>query len=83
MGHIGEATLWKLAACTTGMRPVPIDCPYHACIMGRIHEVPYTKPIKRGTYPMEFIHIDIAGPFNKGRGYYGAKYWVLFLDDHT
>jgi hypothetical protein len=82
MGHVGEATLRKLQACTTGMRPIPSEHVCHSCLQGRMRETPHNHPIKRGTYPMEFIHTDIAGPFPV-TGPKGERYWALFLDDYT
>src|SRR5436190_24088310 len=51
-------------------------------VLGRMKEGPHKVPFKPGTYPLEFIHTDIAGPFPVP-GNKGDRYWVTFLDDKT
>jgi len=45
-------------------------------------EGPHNHPSKSGTYPLEFIHTDIGGPF-PALGSHKERYWVTFLDDYT
>ena len=65
-----------------GMNDVPEACLCEACVLGRMKEGPHKVPAKCGTYPLEFIHTDIGGPFPV-TGYKGERYWVTFLDDYT
>lgn len=37
--------------------------------------------MKRGEYPLEFIHLDVVGPLPKGRR--GERYWLTIVDDAT
>lgn len=43
-------------------------------------EKPHNTPSRCGEQPPEYIHTDIAGPFQIA-GYSGCRYWVTFLDD--
>ncbi|KAI3572512.1 hypothetical protein IWW34DRAFT_574073, partial [Fusarium oxysporum f. sp. albedinis] len=50
------------------------------CIAGKQKERPHRKSIQKGTYPLECVHADIAGPF-PDRAYDGSRYWAVFVDD--
>ncbi|KAI3570520.1 hypothetical protein IWW34DRAFT_578429, partial [Fusarium oxysporum f. sp. albedinis] len=52
------------------------------CIVGKQKERPHQKSIRKGTYPLECVHADIAGPF-PDTAYDGSRYWVVFVDDFT
>lgn len=82
MGHLGEQNLQRLATMSTGMERRPDFCLCKPCVYGRMRESPHKTPSKRGEYPMEYIHTDIAGPLPV-TGYDGSRYWVTFLDDYT
>ena len=82
MGHLGEQNLLKLKGMSYGMSDIPEACLCEACVLGRMKEGPHKVPFKPGTYPLEFIHTDIAGPFPVP-GNKGERYWVTFLDDKT
>lgn len=62
MGHLGEQNLQRLATMSTGMERRLDFCLCEPCVYGRMKETPHKIPAKRGDYPMEYIHIDIAGP---------------------
>jgi hypothetical protein len=64
------------------MDPPPDNCVCIPCVQGRMKEKPHKKKFKPGTYPLEFIYTDIAGPFPV-TGYNQSRYWVTFLDDYT
>ncbi|EGU71915.1 hypothetical protein FOXB_17576, partial [Fusarium oxysporum f. sp. conglutinans Fo5176] len=49
---------------------------------GKQKERPHRKSIRKGTYPLECVHADIAGPF-PDTAYDGSRYWVVFVDDFT
>ncbi|KAL5397401.1 hypothetical protein PMIN03_012886 [Paraphaeosphaeria minitans] len=42
-----------------------------------------TSPTPRwqGEYPMELLHIDVAGPFEEGLD--GSHYWLTIVYDYT
>ena len=81
MGHLGEQNVKRLQDMSTGMtRPVKAT-PCTECLLGRMKEKSHNTPSRRGEYPLEYIHIDIAGPFPIA-GYNGCQYWVT-LDDAT
>jgi Zn ribbon nucleic-acid-binding protein len=82
MGHLGKGSLQRLVKMSTGMDATVALCPCEACAQGRSRETPHQTPIKRGTYPMEFLHTDVGGPFAEA-GYDGSRYWVTVLDDFT
>jgi hypothetical protein len=82
MAHLGEANLKALTKISTGMRPLPKGCFCAPCIKARLKETPHNRQIAPGRYPLELIHIDIAGPFAV-TGYKGARYWVTMVDDKT
>ena len=82
MSHLGEQNVRRLQDMSTGMtRPVnATSCT--ECLLGRMKEKPHRTPSRRGEYPLEYIHTDIAGPFPIP-GYNGCRYWVTFRDDAT
>jgi hypothetical protein len=82
MAHLGEDGLKKLANMSTGMDPIPQGCLCLACVKSRLKELPHNHPSRRGEYPLEFVHIDIAGPLPT-IGHGGARYWAIFVDDFT
>ncbi|KAJ0133418.1 hypothetical protein HZ326_23503 [Fusarium oxysporum f. sp. albedinis] len=51
-------------------------------IYGKLRECPHVRPIKKGTYPLEYIYADIAGPFLEV-GVDSSRYWVCFINDFT
>ena len=81
MGHLGEQNLQRLKTLSTGMDPPPDDCVCVPCVQGRMKEKPHKRKFKPGTYPLEFIHTNIASPFPV-TGYNQSRYWVTFLDDY-
>ena len=82
MGHLGKGSLQQPVKMSTGMDATVALCPCEACAQGRSRETPHKTPIKRGTYPMEFLHTDVGGPFAE-TDYDGSRYWVTILDDFT
>lgn len=82
MGHLGEQNVKRLQDMSTGMTGPVKATPCTECLLGRMKEKPHNTPSRRGEYPLEYIHTDIAGPFPIA-GYNGCRYWVTFLDDAT
>ena len=82
MGHLGEQNVKRLQEMLTGMVRSNNAHSCTDCILWRLKEKPHNKPSPRGEYPLEYIHIDIAGPFLVV-GYNRCRYWVTFLDDAT
>ncbi len=66
IGHIRWKrfdSLKKLADMSTGVKPLPRSCLCIAFVKVKLKETPHNHPMQRGTYPLEVIHVDIAGPF--------------------
>ncbi|KAL5583887.1 hypothetical protein FOVSG1_015394 [Fusarium oxysporum f. sp. vasinfectum] len=83
LAHLGERNIKRLMNMSTGIRPDDSTSnPCGACVQGKLRECPHVRPIKKGTYPLECIHADIAGPFPEV-GVDGSRYWVCFIDDFT
>ncbi|KAK2922958.1 Ribonuclease H superfamily [Fusarium oxysporum f. sp. vasinfectum] len=83
LAHLGERNIKRLMKMSTGIRPDDSTSnPCGACVQGKLRECPHVRPIKKGTYPLECIHADIAGPFPEV-GVDGSRYWVCFIDDFT
>ena len=72
LGHLGEQNLQRLATMSTGMERRPDFCLCEPCVYGRMKETPHKSPAKRGDYPIEYIHTDIAGPLLVA-GYNGSR----------
>ncbi|RKK66392.1 Retrovirus-related Pol polyprotein from transposon TNT 1-94 [Fusarium oxysporum] len=83
LAHLGERNIKRLMNMSTGIRPDDSTSnPCGACVQGKLRECPHIRPIKKGTYPLECIHADIAGPFSEV-GVDGSRYWACFIDDFT
>ncbi|RYC78842.1 hypothetical protein BFJ63_vAg18284, partial [Fusarium oxysporum f. sp. narcissi] len=83
LAHLGERNIKRLMNMSTGIRPdISTSNPCGACVQGKLRECPHIRPIKKGTYPLECIHADIAGPFPEV-GVDGSRYWACFIDDFT
>ncbi|RYC80069.1 hypothetical protein BFJ63_vAg17046 [Fusarium oxysporum f. sp. narcissi] len=83
LAHLGERNIKRLMNMSTGIRPDnSTSNPCGACVQGKLRECPHIRPIKKGTYPLECIHADIAGPFPEV-GVDGSRYWACFIDDFT
>ncbi|KAG7420459.1 Retrovirus-related Pol polyprotein from transposon TNT [Fusarium oxysporum f. sp. raphani] len=83
LAHLGERNIKRLMKMSTGIRPDDSTSnPCGACVQGKLRECPHVRPIKKGTYPLECIHADTAGPFPEV-GVDGSRYWVCFIDDFT
>ncbi len=81
LSHLGEQNLQHLATISTRVERRPDFClckPYVYC---KMKETPHKSPAKRGEYPIEYIHTDIAAPLPVA-GYDGSHYWITFLDDN-
>ncbi|RKK18949.1 hypothetical protein BFJ66_g17901 [Fusarium oxysporum f. sp. cepae] len=66
LAHLGERNIKRLMNMSTGIRPDDSTSnPCGACVQGKLRECPHIRPIKKGTYPLECIHADIAGPFSE------------------
>jgi hypothetical protein len=83
LAHLGERNIQRLIKISTGIRPdESASNPCGACVQSKLKECPHVRPIKKGTYPLERIHADIAGPFSEV-GMDGSRYWACFIDDFT
>ncbi|KAM4055623.1 reverse transcriptase (RNA-dependent DNA polymerase) [Hirsutella rhossiliensis] len=79
LAHLSERNIKRLQGMSTGLRPQAPQDPCEACAIGKIKEGPHRHSIRKGTRPLESLHIDICGPF-PDIGYDGSRYWVAILD---
>ena len=80
MGHLGEQNLCRLEKMVTGINltaPYPDNCTCELCVMGRMKETPHLHKNIPGTYPLEYIYMDVCGPFST-IGVKGERYWLTF-----
>ncbi|XP_044717342.1 reverse transcriptase (RNA-dependent DNA polymerase) domain-containing protein [Hirsutella rhossiliensis] len=82
LAHLSERNIKRLQGMSTGLRPQSPQDPCEACAIGKIKEGSHRHSIRKGTWPLESLHIDICGPF-PDTGYDGSRYWVAILDDYT
>ena len=81
LAHLSDANLRRLKKQANGIRDTVPSEPCNPCLQGRMVERPHTRPFRRGQYPMEFLHVDAAGPFDEGLD--GSRYWLTIVDDAT
>jgi hypothetical protein len=65
----------------TGMRPLTDGSLCESWVNGKLRERPYHHSSRRGEFPLEFIHVDFLGRLAKGYG--GAEYFAVFVEDVT
>ncbi|KAG6998831.1 Retrovirus-related Pol polyprotein from transposon TNT [Fusarium oxysporum f. sp. conglutinans] len=82
LGHLSESGIKALRGMAHGIHPILRGQNCEPCIAGKQKERPHRKSIRKGTYPLECVHADIAGPF-PDTAYDGSRYWVVFVDDFT
>ncbi|KAK2922999.1 Ribonuclease H superfamily [Fusarium oxysporum f. sp. vasinfectum] len=82
LGHLSENGIKALRGMAHGIHPILRGENCEPCIVGKQKERPHQKSIRKGTYPLECVHADIAGPF-PDTAYDGSRYWVVFVDDFT
>jgi hypothetical protein len=81
LAHISDANLRRLKKQAYGVRDVEPRQPCNPCLQGRMIEKPHKSSGRKGEYPMELLHIDVAGPFAEGLD--GSRYWLTIVDDFT
>ncbi|EDN03770.1 hypothetical protein HCAG_01635 [Histoplasma mississippiense (nom. inval.)] len=83
LAHMSDTNLRHLKRQAYGVRDVEPRQPCNPCLQGRMIEKPHGRsgPHRRGEYPMELLHIDVAGPFDEGLD--GSCYWLTIVDDST
>jgi hypothetical protein len=83
LAHLSDANLRRLKKQTYGIRDMEPRQPCNPCLQGRMTEKPHNRSERnrRGEYPMELLHIDVAGPFDEGLD--GSRYWLTIVDDFT
>ncbi|EKG09467.1 Integrase catalytic core [Macrophomina phaseolina MS6] len=81
LAHMSDANLRRLKKQAYGIRDVEPRQPCNPCLQGRMVEKPHncSRRSRRGEYPMELLHIDVAGPFDEGLD--GSRYWLTIVDD--
>ena len=65
LAHMSDANLRRLKKQAHGIRDMEPRQPCNPCLQGRMIEKPHKRSgrSRRGEYPMELLHIDVAGPF--------------------
>jgi len=86
LGHLNLASVQRLSKIAHGIeidsREAPPEvCP--ACLEGKQHrKYNRNSPSTRAKEKLELVHSDSCGPF-RTRSISGARYFILFVDDHT
>ena len=84
LGHIAESTLFKMAEMTEEIdltKLIPEIAPYETCGISILRSKPHNSHIWLGEAPMDFIHLDVLGPFKIELN--GSWFIVIFLCDVT
>lgn len=83
LAHMSDANLNRLKKQAYGIRDMELRQPCNPCLQGRMVEKSHkgSSRSRRGEYPMELLHIDVAGPFDEGLD--GSRYWLTIVDDFT
>ncbi|KAK7177315.1 hypothetical protein PSPO01_16638 [Paraphaeosphaeria sporulosa] len=79
--HLSDGNLRRLKQQAHGIRDVEPREPCNPCLQGRMTEKRHHHPGGKGEYPMELLHIDVAGPFEEGLD--GSRYWLTIVYDYT
>ncbi|KAF1937008.1 hypothetical protein EJ02DRAFT_294419, partial [Clathrospora elynae] len=79
LAHLSDANLQRLKQQAHGIRDTEPRNPCNPCLQGKMIEKPHRSTMRKGEYPMEFIHMDAAGPFDEGLD--GSRYWLTIVDD--
>lgn len=83
MGHLNYADMKRTQELVNGMHfnTLPKEnCV--SCMKGKMSRKPYKSSDTRATEVLELIHSDLCGPMEES-SINGAKYFLLFIDDHT
>jgi hypothetical protein len=83
LAHLSDANLQRLKKQAHGIRDMEPCQLCNPCLQGRMIEKPHNRPgrSRKGGYPMELLHIDVAGPIDEGLD--GSRYWLTIVDDFT
>jgi hypothetical protein len=81
LAHLSDSNLGRLKKQAYGIRDVEPREPCRPCLQGRMTEKPHSRSSRKGEYPMELLHMDVAGPFDEGLD--GSRYWLTIVDDST
>ena len=83
LGHLSEKNIEKLSTMSNGIRPLPDHymCPH--CVQGRQKEKPHRGILKKGTYPLESLHLDEAGMPSGVKGVNNTIGWLALVYDYT
>jgi hypothetical protein len=83
LAQISDANLRRLKKQAYGIRDSAPRHPCNPCLQGRMTEKSHRHSNRshKGEYPMELLHIDVAGPFDEGLD--GSQYWLTIVDDFT
>ncbi|KAK9769258.1 putative Integrase catalytic domain-containing protein [Seiridium cardinale] len=83
LGHISESSLKQLVE-KSGLPPArDTSCVCEICVRSRMKQTPHTGTLKKGTYPLESLHVDIAGMPMGCKGYDGTAQYALVTCDFT
>ena len=81
LGHLARKIVNKvLSACSLPPEHWTGVC--EPCQMAKSHRLPFTLSESRASQPFALVHSDLWGP-TPVVGTNGARYFVLFVDDHT
>ncbi|KAH8706887.1 hypothetical protein GQ44DRAFT_732082 [Phaeosphaeriaceae sp. PMI808] len=81
LAHLSDANLRRLKKQAYGIGDTEPRQPCSPCLQGRMAKKPRNHPGRKGEYPTELLHIDVAGPFDEGLD--GSRYWLTIVHDFT
>ena len=83
-GHINSEYLRCASSMVDGLPPVGGSknlC--RSCLQGKQHREPFLKQAsRRGTAPLQLVHMDLCGPLPKA-SLGGSLYFLLLVDDYS
>jgi transposase InsO family protein len=59
----------------------PLEC--DSCTIGKAARKPFKRATIRSKQPLQLIHIDLSGPFDKVRTHTGGRYIMVVVDDSS
>ncbi|KAJ9560393.1 hypothetical protein OSB04_005553 [Centaurea solstitialis] len=82
LGHLSSSRLKMLASTGSLGHVTSSDISCLPCKLGKHHALPFETNESKSICPFDLIHSDVWGPApHPSMG--GARYFVIFVDDHT
>ncbi|KAJ9550673.1 hypothetical protein OSB04_014718 [Centaurea solstitialis] len=82
LGHLSSSRIKMLASSGSLGHVTSSDISCLPCKLGKHHALPFDTNESKSFSPFDLIHSDVWGPApHSSMG--GARYFVIFIDDHT